>query len=345
KGDLYAVPNPYQLAHMKPDVKKVKLALLATRYRTLDAADLPLKALRKGVNVLAIEVHRSDYHPKAATYTTRKSKQAWLPCAVVDGRLTVEGAGVVANRARPKGLQIWNPDRNDRLSGAEYGDPNEPLKPMDIFGAPNGAFSGQIVVGSDGPIVGLSARATDLIGPGGKIPSSAIRVRYGLLADHGENHVESYRGRQQTPYGRTRRRFDGLAETPPTEAPVDARGGGAVVPVWVTVNVPAEAKAGVYSGRLTVTTAGGRAVAVPVNLTVAAWRLPDPTEFVSHMGLVQSPDTLAIHYGVEMWSKEHWRLMDRSFELMGQLGVKVVYLPLLAQTYFGNEHSMVRWIK
>ena len=46
-----------------------------------------------------------------------------------------------------------------------------------------------------------------------------------------------------------------------------------------------------------------------------------------------------------MWSEAHWRLIDRSFQWLGQVGAKVVYITALRRTYFGNEHSMIRWIR
>ncbi len=84
---------------------------------------------------------------------------------------------------------------------------------------------------------------------------------------------------------------------------------------------------------------------VPVRLRVAGWKLPDSKDFVTHVGLIQSPESVAMKYKVKMWSEEHWRLLEESFELLGQVGTKTVYIPLRSRTYFGNEHSMVRWIK
>jgi len=54
---------------------------------------------------------------------------------------------------------------------------------------------------------------------------------------------------------------------------------------------------------------------------------------------------VAEQYGVELWSEKHWKLMEKSFELIAQVGGKSIYLPLVRRTHFGNEHSMVRWIE
>ena len=72
--------------------------------------------------------------------------------------------------------------------------------------------------------------------------------------------------------------------------------------VWVTVSVPPSAKAGNYKGKLAITAEGASPVVVPVELHVANWQLPDPKEFSSHVGLTQSPESVALRYKVAMWS-------------------------------------------
>ncbi len=182
--------------------------------------------------------------------------------------------------------------------------------PARIFGARNGAFSAQLVAPA-----GSRATVTALQGPG-TIPASAISVRY--------THMD---GPGRKPF------FDGLHPTPPTRP-------GAVQPIWITVRVPKDAKAGEYKGKVRV---GG--ASVDLHLNVAAWTLPGPREFITHAGLVQSPDSVAMHYKVAMWSERHWKLIEKSFELMSQVGTKTVYVPVQRRTHFGNEHGMIIWKK
>jgi hypothetical protein len=122
------------------------------------------------------------------------------------------------------------------------------------------------------------------------------------------------------------------------------REGAGVAAVWVTVTVPAEARPGTYRGQLTLRPAAGQPVAVPVELRVADWTLPPPQRWRTFIEMVQSPDTLALEYEVPLWSEAHWSLMARSLELMRPLGSRVVYLPLICHTNFGNAESMVRWV-
>jgi len=346
-AEAYVAPDGYQprwLGFGEPEKYADRFAL---RDRRLEAA-VPAAALRKGVNVLAVELHRA---PVAEAYFLSKFRDArryseWDMIGLERVSLTASGPGVEANVSRPAGLRVWNHPVFASVHNVDFGDPSEAVRPIEIAAARNGAFSGQVVVGADEHIGNLKASVTALAGADGSaIPASAVQVRYGLPADHAESHNESHRLRAPVPYGRLRRRFDGLAEHAPRRVPAGAKAGGAVVPVWVTVRVPPEARPGSYAGTLTIRADGAKAVRVPVKLDVAGWALPEAKAFASFMGLVQSPESLALHYKVAMWSPEHWRLIDRSFELMGQLGVKTVYLPLLGRTYFGNEHSMVRWIR
>jgi hypothetical protein len=118
-----------------------------------------------------------------------------------------------------------------------------------------------------------------------------------------------------------------------------------VAPVWITVKIPTDAAPGLYRGSLTVSVAGQTAATVPVEVKVLAWRLPDTQDYRTWVEIVQSPDTLALEYNVPLWSEEHWKLIANSFTYLNEIGCRVVYVPLLAQTNWGNAESMVRWIE
>jgi hypothetical protein len=230
-------------------------------------------------------------------------------------------------------LQVWNHPICQRVRVVDYGDPNEPLRPVALSGARRSVLSGQVVVSSNAPIRGLKAVAGELrpTGGGDPIPASAVALSFPL--------PDGPRGRRDPAC------FETLSPTAPAEVAVDTSGGGAVQPVWIAVRVPEKAAAGSYTGKVTVSAAGSGPIEVPLQLRVHDWLMPQPREFVSHVGLVQSPETVAEHYRVQMWSERHWKLVDRSFELMGQLGSDVLFIPLIRRTHFGNEHSMVRWVR
>jgi len=304
---------------------------------------VPSSVLRKGTNVLAVEVHRSPARevmftyvdPKEMGYNVVEQRTCWWNRASLEGlnlvAKGVEGA-VVGNTRRPKGVQVWNWPAWERVDPRLYGDPSERLHAIRLCGARNGVFAGQVVVGSDSPIRGLEAEVTVLRAPGDKsIPASGIQVRFPSFY------------RKNPSAG-----FDPLESSPPAEVPLlppQVVQNTAMQPVWVTVHVPRDAKPGDYSGSLTVHAEGLDPVVVPVELHVADWTLPDPQDFVTHMGFVQSPDSVALRYGVPMWSKEHWRLIERSFETLGRIATRELTIPLVRRTHFGNEHAMLWWVR
>jgi hypothetical protein len=91
--------------------------------------------------------------------------------------------------------------------------------------------------------------------------------------------------------------------------------------------------------------AGGRNFKLPVELYVADWKVPDPKNYRTYMGIYQSPTSLAMHYKVDFWSEEHWKLIEKSLELLGRVGNKMVNIPVVDETQFGNPKGMITWIK
>jgi len=219
-----------------------------------------------------------------------------------------------------------------------YTVPAENSGRLSIFGCRNGSFSGKVLAVCDGSVRALSASVTDLVleGPGRQtvfIKKENISVRYAVEWDGG---IPQKWGGIKGP--------DILLESPLPEFPASADG-KAVVPVWVTVRVPKDAPAGVYAGHLAVAAEGSPPVTVPVAVSVSDWTLPDPQDYRVWIEVIQQPDTLAAEYGLPLWSERHWQMIGKSLRLISATGSRVVYIPLICRTNYGNEQSMVRWVK
>ncbi|HUT32515.1 MAG TPA: glycoside hydrolase domain-containing protein [Planctomycetota bacterium] len=317
-------------------------ARIAQRVRRLDGVTVPAARLRKGVNVLAIAVHRAPTDP---TQFLRRPKGSygcnpphddtfWARIGLAEVRLTApQGAPAAPGTAPPRnrGFVVWNQSIVQTAFIEDLPDPFAPLRPVRLSGVRNGTFAGQLVVGDAKPLKGLKAVVSDLKGPG-SIPASAVRVRYAL--PDGE---PPRRGRMPP--------FDSLEDSPPDEVPVYEQHGGSVQPIWLTLSVPADAKPGDYKGTVAVAAEGVASVEVPLELRVFDWALPDPNAFTARMDIVESPESLAMAYGVELWSDAHWKLLDQAFALLKPLAVKTVYLTAIRRTHWGNEHAMVRWAR
>ena len=331
-ADGEPIPGPYHAGKRIKAGEKGLARRIARRDRALGPLTVPRGILRSGVNVLAVELHRSGYHPSAMRWFRRPhvGKQcAWTPIGLTQVRLGASGTGAALNVARPRGLHVWNEAVSDRVTALDHGDPGQSLRPISIAAARNGAFSARVVVGSREAIRDLRARASDLESAGGRIGASRVQVRFARLDGRSYQHPDW---------------FDGLEDRPPAEVPVH-KTGGAVQPVWITVHVARDVPAGEYRGRLTLSARGAVPVTVPVHVSVADWALPDPRDFRTYVGVYQSPATLALQYNVPEWSERHWKLMARSFELLGRLGNKIVVIPLSNRTQFGNDEGMVTWLR
>ncbi|MHC4914476.1 MAG: glycoside hydrolase domain-containing protein [Planctomycetota bacterium] len=316
----------------------------ALRDRSLGPVKLESSLLRKGTNVLAVEIRRSDFHPVAMKwrdYGHPPTFERWTPVGVQRIVLSATGGGFTPNAARPAGVQVWVRDRNDYMTPDDYGDPTEALYPVRLVGARNGSYCGQIGVGSDAALKGVKVTPSALKGPGGEIPAENVTVLYGLFGD------------KRKPW------CDNLIDTPPAEVPartipgsparrgapaVPAEKVGAVQPVLIRVKVPEEAKPGEYKGSVSVA-AGGKTVSVPVVLGVADWTVPDPRDFRLYVDLYQSPESVAMQYEAKMWSEEHWKLMEKSWELLGRAGNKLVLVNAAMETQFGNPQSTIYLVK
>jgi hypothetical protein len=321
---------------------------LAARERKLADVAIPAKLLRKGVNVLAIEVIRAPYHKvldekkndvadkRELTNRNCPYDLSWNTCEVRQVRLAAgSAAGLVPNASRPKDLQAWNSDLLVPDYTSDFGDRCEPLRPVDLKGPGNGYLSGKVVIGSPKAIEGLKVTCGDLKGAT-VIPAAQMRARYavpfGRTASNGDDH----------PTGTVE--LDSLLDTPLDIFPVTPAGKGAVVPIWLTVKAPKDAKPGVYTGQVTVEAKGEKALTVPVRVEIAGFAVPDTQDYKTWIELMQSPDTLAAEYNVPLWSDKHWAMIAESMRYIGEIGSRVVHIPLIAQTNSGNAESMVRFI-
>ncbi|MHC4914161.1 MAG: RNA polymerase sigma factor [Planctomycetota bacterium] len=322
------------------------------RYRQMKDVTIDSKLLRKGENVLAIQVHRAAVNESATKAEIvpiggmTRVQGIWAYVGLKRLSLTAApGSPVTPNNGRPGGAQVWNCLPFDTVTSSSWGDVGGALKPIRVPAARNGAFSGRLVVSSDAAIRGLKAGVSDLKLEGGEgiISQSEILVRCAAPTQAGKCWI---------PAGR----YDALFEEIPAEIPVvkarlTRRGPlvdtGAVAPIWITVRVPGDAKPGTYHGEVSVQAQGLKQTKVPIELVVHEWALPDPDDFRVHNLADFSPENIATHYGVPFWSEQHFQLMGQSMKLMKEVGNRQVEIDLAIDYHGqpGNSQTVVRWIK
>lgn len=357
EGKYLAPKGAYLSAGPSKSITQDSLERMKRRPRYLEKVALPGRRLRRGENVLAVEIVRAPYHEvfKGMKGRAFPHEFTWNTCQLLSVQMTGSGAG--ENASRPGGLQLWNADPMTGDLDIDFGCQVEALRPIELVGARGGVYSGKVILGSTKPIRGLKVTVGGLKGRGGAIPSSNVRVRYGI--PWGSEHVtaQTYH-RQPYPYAAVPTLLGALSHVPPKEFPVrPIRKGretvktpyepvpGAVVPIWVTVKVPKKIRAGTYTGEVAIRMQGERPLRASVQMKVMDWTLPDPQDFKTWVDMIQSPDTLMVEYGLDRWSERHWRMIAKSFSLLNEVGSRTVYIPLIAHTNIGNEESMVRWIR
>lgn len=307
--------------------------------------EVPPSALVKGANVLAIEVHRA-----AVAGPLLEKRWEWTHLSVQDVRLVSEsGAGAIAYAEAGRGTHLWNANpeqqvsppplprptarcgnwiRNLEIRGITQGNPFDPLLPVRLALPRNGVGSGQVVLTDQEGLRDVSARIGPLRGPAGVLPAGAVEIRYA-----GPSSTVHY--------------CDALLLQPPAAAKT--------LPIWTIVQAPKDQPPGWYSGTLEIT-ANAKTFSVPLQVLVTAALLPDARDFTSPMGVAHSPESLAGYYKVKLWSEEHFRLMEVSLRMEGQLGNVVVPVPVILGNMYprlihekadgkAELQPLVRWVK
>ena len=150
-----------------------------TRDRRLDDVVIPNKLLRKGTNVLAVDVRASRLHPVAARWTSfvLAANETWDHCLLMDLALRDASGTVPPITARPPGVQVWVEDVHRRLASAEYGQQGVQPGVVRFVGAANGSFSAQVAISADRPLKALRGAVTDLRSDSGTVlPASCVSV-------------------------------------------------------------------------------------------------------------------------------------------------------------------------
>ena len=128
---------------------------------------------------------------------------------------------------------------------------------------------------------------------------------------------------------------------------------GTVLPIWLDIHVPADAKPGVYRGTvapLQLPRGGetaaqkaspqggleGAARSIPIILEVANRVLPEPSQWSFHLDLWQNPYAVARYYDVPLWSQQHFDKMRPTMEMLAAAGQKVITCSVISRPWNGQ---------
>lgn len=193
--------------------------------------------------------------------------------------------------------------------------------------------SAQLVLWSADSVAGVTCEIADFTSDAGSLPSSiadARFVRY-TIADSLFSVGESTRLVPDM--------LDSLKTFDMAER--------SVRPMWITVNVPENAAAGIYNTNLTISGNNGNKVILPMTLEVQNHTLASPDKWGYHLDLWQHPTAVARAQGLEVWSDEHFEAMKPVMERLAAAGQKVITAnlnkdPWNHQCYDGYA-NMINW--
>lgn len=120
-------------------------------------------------------------------------------------------------------------------------------------------------------------------------------------------------------------------------------------PLWLTINIPADAKIGNYTSTLTLNIEGEKSQVFTLNIEVLPKTLPAPTDWKFHLDLWQNPYAVARFNKVQPWSKEHWDLLKPIMKQLADAGQKAITVSLNKRPWGGQTfdqfEAMITWKK
>ncbi len=119
-------------------------------------------------------------------------------------------------------------------------------------------------------------------------------------------------------------------------------------PVWITVEIPADAAPGFYTAPVQLK-GKNFSKQLTLGLEVIDRTLPDPSQWVYHLDLWQHPASVARVEGVPVWSDEHFRRMEPTMKLLADAGQKVITATLNKDPWnnqcYDPYDDMIVWTK
>ena len=120
-------------------------------------------------------------------------------------------------------------------------------------------------------------------------------------------------------------------------------------PFWFTMDVPADAKPGLYSGTVTAVAQGGRKIDFTVSVEVQNRTLPQSKDWKFFIDLWQHPLAVARYHGVKPWSKEHYAMLKPLLKELASIGQKTITATLTDHPWnhqnFDPYYTMVEHMK
>ncbi len=118
-------------------------------------------------------------------------------------------------------------------------------------------------------------------------------------------------------------------------------------PVWLSIKIPANAKAGNYAG--TVKIIADQEYSLPVKIEVIDKVLSAPVNWSYDLDLWQHPAAIARTHDVKLWSDAHFALMKPYYVMLANAGQKTITASIVNEPWghqtYDDYPSLIKWIK
>jgi hypothetical protein len=122
-----------------------------------------------------------------------------------------------------------------------------------------------------------------------------------------------------------------------------------VRPVWLTIDIPSDAVADNYKGKLNLYAERKFVEDFEIEVEVVNQLLPEPSEWVYHLDLWQHPSAVARVHNLELWSDAHFEKMRPIMKMLADAGQKVITATLNKDPWnhqsFDAYADMIIWTK
>ncbi|MCP5546457.1 MAG: DUF4091 domain-containing protein [Akkermansiaceae bacterium] len=181
--------------------------------------------------------------------------------------------------------------------------------------------SAQLVLQAEGTQENVRFRPSAVASGGSRIAIEPCFVRYTLADGKAQGDILDDASSLPLPAGRNR-------------------------PVWVQLDVPADARPGEYRGELAIDS-DSSSVSVPVRLRVLPAVLSPPERWSFHLDLWQHPQAVARWHDVPAWSDAHLALLEPSMKRLAQAGQKTITCAIIEEPWNGQTYdhfpTMIDW--
>lgn len=106
--------------------------------------------------------------------------------------------------------------------------------------------------------------------------------------------------------------------------------------IWFNIDIPMNAEAGSYSSKITVKADGKKVKTLNLTVNVLNRELPNPKDWKYHLDLWQNPYAVARIHSVELWSEQHFELMQPLYEMLANAGQKCITASVLHKPWGGQ---------